>query len=377
MIKEYISQQPDDEQAYLLLAETYEAMDKDAEALEQLKIALEKSPGDPNINLTIAEHYRMRRDYDSAMPYLKAAFASTDLDVDSKIKILLGLFLISESRTEIKADAYELLDAAVMAHPNDPKVYSMYGDFCFRDKKYQKAGESFRKAIALDNSKFAVWSQLLIVESELGDFDAMIREAEQAKEIFPNEPGVMLFLGIARLQKKQPKEAAESLNEGLKLVIDNPPLEAQFYANLGDAYYRLKEYGKSDDAYESALKINPEDTYVLNNYAYYLSLRKEKLERAAEMSKKTVDMNPGNSSYLDTYGWILYTQGKFSEAEQWIGKAVKASSSPSAVILEHYGDVWYQLKDTNKALEYWRRAKEAGPASDLLDQKIRDQKLIE
>jgi Tfp pilus assembly protein PilF len=187
----------------------------------------------------------------------------------------------------------------------------------------------------------------------------------------------MLFLGIARLQKKQPKEAAESLNEGLKLVIDNPPLEAQFYANLGDAYYRLKEYGKSDDAYESALKINPEDTYVLNNYAYYLSLRKEKLERAAEMSKKTVDMNPGNSSYLDTYGWILYTQGKFSEAEQWIGKAVKASSSPSAVILEHYGDVWYQLKDTNKALEYWRRAKEAGPASDLLDQKIRDQKLIE
>ena len=377
VIKEYIEQQPEDHNGYLLLAETYEAMDRPDDELAQLKLALQKSPGDPEINLSIAEFYRMKRDYDSSMPYLRDAFSSTDLDIDSKIKILLGLFLVSENNKKLKEDAYSLLDAAIIAHPNDPKIYSMYGDFCFRDKRYEKSRDSFRKAIELDNSKFAIWSQLLIVESELGDFDAMVKEAQEARDIFPNEPSVLLFLGIAQLQKKQPADAVRSLNEGLQLVVDNPPLEAQFQANLGDAYYRTKQYGKSDDAYEAALKINPKDTYVLNNYAYYLSLRKENLSRAAEMSKQTVDMQPGNASYLDTYGWILYTQEKYTEAEQWLIKAVKATPKPGGVILEHYGDVLYKLRDENGALDYWRKAKEAGSASEFLDQKIREIKLIE
>lgn len=377
MIRDYQEQQPEEAQAYLLMAEVYEAMGKDAEELSQLMKALEKSPGDPNINLTIAEYYRMRRDFDSAMPYLKDAFSSTDLDIDTKIKILLGLFLITESKQSLKQDTYSLLDAAVVAHPNDPKIYSMYGDFSFRDKQYGRARDSFRKAIELDNGKYAVWSQLLIAESELGDFDAMVAEASSAKDLFPNEPSIFLFLGIAQLQKKQAEEAIKSLNQGLKLIIDNPPLEAQFYANLGDAYHRSREFGKSDDAYEAALKINPDDSYVLNNYAYYLSLRKENLSRAEEMSRKTVDQQPGNASYLDTYGWILYSQEKYTEAEVWLQKAVKAVNSPGAVILEHYGDVLFKLKEEGKALEYWRKAKEAGPASEFLDQKIRELKLIE
>ncbi|MEY4110047.1 MAG: hypothetical protein RLZZ46_401 [Bacteroidota bacterium] len=376
-VKQYIESWPDDYRANLILAQIYQFLGRGNEELAELKAALVKAPGNAEVNLNIAEHYRVLRNYESALPYLKEAFSSPDLDIDNKIKILLGMFLITESNTGLRGAAYELLDIAVLAHPSDPKVYSMYGDFCFRDKNYEKARDSFRKAIALDNSKYAVWSQLFIVESELGDFDSMIAEAKVAQELFPNEPTILLFMGIAQLQKKQPGEAAKNLENGLKLVVDNPALEAQFYANLGDAYHRAKLYGKSDDAYEAALKINPDDSYVLNNYAYYLSLRKENLARAAEMSKKTVDMFPQNPSYLDTYGWILYTQEKFKEAEPWLAKAVKAGSTPSAVILEHYGDVLYRLEDRNGALEYWRKAKEAGQASELLDQKIRELRLIE
>jgi Tfp pilus assembly protein PilF len=133
----------------------------------------------------------------------------------------------------------------------------------------------------------------------------------------------------------------------------------------------------SDESYEEALKINPNDTYVLNNYAYYLSLRNVKLERAEEMSKKSNELERDNASYNDTYGWILYAMGKYVDAKLWLERAVANGAGNNAVILEHLGDVEYKLNNSQMALEYWIRAKKAGTGSDQLERKINEKKLIE
>ena len=161
------------------------------------------------------------------------------------------------------------------------------------------------------------------------------------------------------------------------MIIDNKPLLGQFWANIGDAYYRTKQMNLSDEAYEEALKINPNDTYVLNNYAYYLSLRNEKLDKAEEMSKKSNEIDRDNASYNDTYGWILYALGKYEDAKLWLEKAIANGASENAVILEHLGDVQYKLKNTDIAMDYWIKAKKAGTGSDNLDRKINEKKLIE
>lgn len=180
-------------------------------------------------------------------------------------------------------------------------------------------------------------------------------------------------------KKKNFKEAIDYLEIGKDYIIDNPPLKTQFYANLGDAYNGDKQYEASDNAYEKALEVDPKNIYVLNNYSYYLSLRGAKLERAEELSALCNELEPDQFNYLDTYAWILYKQGKYIQAKEWLEKALENGGEKNAVILEHLGDTHAQLKNMTKALEFWNKAKAVtkGEVSEFLDKKIADKKLYE
>ena len=376
-INKLITTAPDDAKYYGILAELYGANNMDTEAVDTYQKALKLHPDNAFINLSFSEYYRQKRDYPKGFIYLEKAFNSEELDIDSKVKILLSYYVVSEKSEELKLQSLLLCDLLIKAHPKEAKAFSIAGDFYYRDKKLEKSKEYFSKAVELDKSKYVIWNQLLIIESELQQFTEMIKHGKEAVELFPNEPTVYLLLGIAYLQEKNPQEALIILNQGKNIIIDNKPLLGQFYANIGDAYYRTKQMDQSDEAYEEALKINPNDTYVLNNYAYYLSLRNVKLDKAEEMSKKSNEIERDNASYNDTYGWILYGLGKYEDAKLWLEKAVSNGAANNAVILEHLGDVQYKLNNSDIALDYWMKAKKAGTGSDNLERKINEKKLIE
>ena len=116
---------------------------------------------------------------------------------------------------------------------------------------------------------------------------------------------------------------------------------------------------------------------MLNNYSYYLSLRKLNLDKAEAMSKKCNELEPNNNSYQDTYGWILYQMKKYDDAKVWVGKAVDNGGRNNGTLLEHYGDILYQLGNKDEALKYWIDAKKAKGTSELIDKKIADKKLYE
>jgi Tfp pilus assembly protein PilF len=92
------------------------------------------------------------------------------------------------------------------------------------------------------------------------------------------------------------------------------------------------------------------------------------------MAKKAVSLDPESASFQDTYGWVLFMQGKYKEAGEWILKALNNKEEPSAEVMEHYGDVLYKLGDATQALQYWQKAKQKGKGSDLLEKKIADKK---
>jgi Tfp pilus assembly protein PilF len=170
---------------------------------------------------------------------------------------------------------------------------------------------------------------------------------------------------------KRHDEAVETLITGRDLVVDNKPLELQFWTSLGDAYNDAKNYTKSDQAYDKALTIEPDDAGTLNNYAYYLSLRKEQLDKAERMSRRSNELVPGQVSYIDTYAWVLFQMGRYPEARTWMEKAI-AAGARDGVILEHYGDILFELGEKEQAMKNWRAAKEAGDASELIDRKINE-----
>lgn len=215
-----------------------------------------------------------------------------------------------------------------------------------------------------------------MLDAELNQPDSLVRHSDQALEVFPNQAPLWFFNGVGYSLKHQPQRALQALEHGRRLAADSPDQQSQFDAQLGEVYNELKEYAKSDAAYDAALAADPNNYGVLNNYSYYLSLRNEKLDKAKEMSGRTIAKFPDNDTYLDTYAWVLYKQKNYAGAKASLERAARTTKDAS--ILEHYGDALWQTGDHAGALAAWQRARKgSGGTSPLLDRKIKEQKLVE
>ncbi len=376
-IEKLIKVNPYEVRNYGIIAELYEEQGKTEKAMEYYQKILEIEPGNGVVHLSLAQHYYHTGEKEKSFEALKKAFASPALDIDTKMKILLDYYDRSENDPSLLSEAYALLDILLEVHPSEAKAYSIYGDFLIRDGKEKEAREMFYKALEQDSSVYLIWNQVMLLNSQLNDLDALYRDGKKAATLFPAQPVFFYFYGVGAFSTKHYEEARDALLSGKDLVIDNKALLFEFYQLLGDTYHQLKDDEKSDSYYEKALAIDPTSVYVLNNYAYYLSVRKIKLEKAAEMSKKSNELSPGQSSFQDTYGWILFQMKKYTEAETWLRKALDSGGNSSGVILEHYGDVLFMLGKPNEAVEYWKKAKEAGDSSPQIDRKIKEKKYYE
>ena len=308
---------------------------------------------------------------------MKLGFANPNLDIDTKVNILLSFYSVNQLFSELKEQAFALAKILVEVHPNDPKAHSIYGDLLSQDNKYAEARDQFLKVIKLDSSKYVVWEEVMKLDIQLEKFDHLADVSKKAIELFPEQPVPFLFSGMASLQLKRYEEALTSFKRGLNLVVKNDELLAEFYMYLGDTYHSLKNTEASDKSYDKSLELKYDNPYVLNNYAYYLAVRNVNLNKAEVMSKKSIEMDSANSSFQDTYGWVLFRMGRFREAKTWVGKALEEKGGPSAEVLEHYGDILYRLGETEKAVEYWEKAKAKGPGSEFLQKKIAEKKIYE
>ncbi len=376
-IQKLVNAFPNEAKYYGMLAQLYQQKGLDVKAFELFTKLQEIDPKNPYVHLSLADYYRSKGDKEKSFEELKLAFQNPSLEIDNKMRVLLQFYDLGKVQPDIKDQGYELCKILVAVHPDDAKSHSIYGDFLYRDKKLSEAKTQYETCLTLDKSRYPIWLQLISINEELKDFKSVSEVSKQAIELFPSEPGAYLFNGEANLQIKRYNEAIESLLQGKDYVVDNKTLLAQFYAMLGDAYNRTRDFKRSDEFYQKSIDQQPENDNALNNWAYYLSLRNDKLERAESMSKKSLDIAPNNASYCDTYAWILYKLGKYEEAKTWLNKAMQNGGTGSAAILEHYGDVLYKLGEKEKALEYWNKAKNTGDGSEFLEKKIADKKLYE
>lgn len=376
-VKKLVEANPEEVRFLGVLAELYDKNGQSEKAIETYQRLSEIDPDNGMLHLSLSEFYRNAGDDTKAFDELALAFRSPEIPIDKKINVLLNYYAETENNQELLSQAYTLCEILVEQHPDDAKSHSIYGDYLYRDERLKEARAQFEKAAKIDKSRYVIWNQILILDSQLEDFDKMITTSEQALELFPTMPSFYLFNGVAHLQKKHYDKAIESLEAGVDLVVENFGQLAQFYASLGDAYHAVGNHEASDEAYENSLSVEENNAYVLNNYSYYLSVREEKLDKALEMSHKANELQPGEATFQDTYAWVLYKLARYEEAREWLEKALNNGGVTDGTVMEHYGDVLYKLNRKEEALEYWQQAKELGGTSDLIDQKITDQKLHE
>ena len=367
---------PDESSYKLTLAEVLISNKKENEAIPYLEAVLRDNPNNAQASVRLSEIYRRSGQTEKAMESLRSAFSNPSLNVNAKVQLLAG-YISQLPNAELEPLAMELADNLVTAHPDNVDAYAIAGDLEFKLGNKTKARDHYIKALGLDESNYNLWQNVISLELELEDYKMAAGHAEQAIEFFPNQALLYYFAGTAQLMTRDYRRATNNLEAGRKFAEADSDLSSYFNGQLGDAYNGMKEYSKSDAAYEEALKYNPENDHVLNNYSYYLSLRKENLDRALELSSKLVEKHPDNGTYLDTHAWVHYVAGNYKEAKHFLERAIQDEGSISGTIVEHYGDVLYKLGDVDQAVRQWQKASKLKEASDLIEKKIADRKLYE
>jgi len=376
-LEEALEVNPMDPVLLRMMADMYEAEGNEEKALEYYERILSFDPENGMVHLSLYEYYMKKNELDKATESILLGFQDELIPLDSKMGIMISFYESSERDSSLRQQALLLCDKLVEVYPDEAKSHSMLGDFLIREGRYEEARGAFLNAVDLDPSKSVIWTQILALDSQLEDYQALQDDSQEALELFPASPDYYLLNGIAKNQLGDHQGAIRILKSGKSLVIDNDALLSDFYSNLGDAYNSEREYSESDKAFEKALEIQPDNIYVLNNYAYYLALRGERLERAVELAEKVNRLAPGSDSFEDTYAWALYKNGDFKEAKKWIEKAMEHGGSQSGTVIEHYGDILYRNGKEKEALEQWQRAAMFEDISEFLQQKIKEGRLIE
>jgi len=371
-----IKSQPDVIRSYALLAEFASKNDFPGKAEWAYHKIIEMNPQDPYVHISLADFYRKAGKKELAFEELKQGFANPLLDVKTKINLLINYYSGNLS-DEQKSQALGLAEIIKKTQPKDTLSDTFYASMLYENKKYSEARPLLRKLVLEGTNNYPTWEQLMFCDLYLEDYPSLIRDADTSTGLFPVHPIPYLLGGIGNFQMKNYAAARKLLEKGRNFAVNNQALSEQFYSTLGDTYYELKMKEAAYKAYNEVLKLNPENTIVLNNYAYYLANDKVQLPKAALMAKKAVDADPYNQNNLDTYAWVLYQQKEYEKALTWEEKALNNGGKSSGVVVEHYGDILYRLGRKKEAMEQWKKAKKLKDHSALLNKKIKYGKIVE
>ena len=360
-------------QKYMLLMDAGEETD----ALKEISSLLKQSPENGMGNLAMAQYYEKKGEEEKVFDKMVFVFEDAGIRTDTKLNILMDYITKSKGDTKKQKETEKLIATMKRVNPKDVESYVAAGDYYLSKKETKKANENYEQALEFSTNSYPIYMQLLENEFNEKNYSKVIEYATNAIELYPTQPVLFLYKGMGYKERKDFANAVSSFKMGAGILVDDEKLEFEFYSKLGETYNDQKDYLNSDKYFEKALNVNGLEPFMLNNYSYYLSLRKDKLEKAAELSKKSNNIYPKNASFNDTYGWILFQQEKFEEAEIWLKKSIENGGNLSGTVLEHYGDVMIQLNKESEALKYWNLAKEAGDFSDKLTDKIKDKKYYE
>ncbi len=355
-------------QVYSTLGFIY--MDKNAtrQAIQILEKGL-KNTNDPLLYLDLADAYTAGKRGKQALESLRKAFESMDVNYMDKHRVMFTLLRGKSGFTLEQIQG--LANILVLKHPRIADSHVAKGDVLWRRGNLQEARSLFLTAVGINRAHVDAWRMLMNVEMALNEVDQAVDHGLEALDANPNNPMLLYFTGLAYMVKDDGENARKLMEAALdNSGEDNTYLQSLIYAGLGDLYHKLELADVSDVAYEEAIKLDSTNATAMNNYAYYLAERKDKLDLAEKLSRQSNELEPASATFQDTYAWVLFQQENYKEALKWIEKAVRGSS-PSAVLYEHYGDILFKSGNSKDALKQWERALAVSDGSDIDVEKLK------
>jgi tetratricopeptide (TPR) repeat protein len=362
----------------IILGDLYLEKGQTDNALASYKKAYAIDPANPYYVVAMANYYEAIGDKDAAETQIRSALENEKLDIETKVGVLSRYILRLDQSQKSSENAGALFETLIEQHPEETTLRLMYGRLLVMKGKTDEAKFQFQLVTEMEPENGEAWQQLLDISLKALDWKEAVRLCEKCVELFPNAPEYYFYLSIGYYQLEDYSKSLEACKNGLKVIPpENRGLISTFYGQLGDIEHQAGQEKEAYAAYEKALEYNDKNVLVLNNYAYFLSLKNEDLKKAERMSAQCIKLEPNNSTYLDTYAWIFFKGGNYTLAKFYIESAISKDETNSSELTDHYGDILYMTGDKEKAVEQWKKAKEQGKESKILDQKITEKKYIE
>jgi pentatricopeptide repeat protein len=347
------------------LARAYVRADQPDDAMRVYQELRERDPQNKEYMSELGGVHLMKGEYAKARKEFDVILSDDSADVEVKLRIGELYFSQLEKDSTLASYAQSIFERIRSQHPKDWRAYWFLGAIGAVTRNDSLSLVNFKKVTELASWNADGWVYLSSVFLEKNDFHAVVTVLESALKSLPNEPRVNTILGIAYSRLNRNQEAIRVLEKAHGL----DPKDLNTISQLALIYDGLKMYAESDSLYEDALRLDPNNHLVLNNYGYSLSERDMQLQRALAMSKKAVEQQPDNQSYLDTYGWVHFKLANYAEAEKWIKKAIEKGNA-NAVLYEHLGDVYANMNDHERAVEQWNIALKLDATNTALKEKI-------
>ena len=378
-IESLVQEYPMDMRYQVILGDVYLQNGKKQEAYDVYQKVLAAEPDNPMAIFSMASYYKQTGQEELYQQQLDTLLLNKKVTPDTKVGVMRQMIVENEQADKDSTQIIALFDRIMKQEQDDPQIPMLYAQYLLSKNMESESVPVLEQVVDLDPTNKAARMMLIGAAVKKEDYKQIIKVCEPGIEATPDALEFYYYLAVAYNQAEKPDSVISICKRALEHTTADSKKEivSDFYSILGDMYHTQKQMKEAYAAYDSALVYNPSNIGALNNYAYYLSVERRDLDKAEEMSYKTVKAEPNNATYLDTYAWILFEKGNYAEARIYIDNAMKSEGGDkSEVIVENCGDIYYMNGDVDGALTYWKKALEMGSESKTLKQKIEKKKYI-
>lgn len=353
---------------------------KKKEAVKLYRNVLKEEPTNALAKLSLLDYYRTIGDQATVDVITQELLQSPKTEKETKIALLRQVISSNQqANVSDSAEVMKLFSQALSVPQADADILMMKAAYMSLKKMPKtEINRVYEQAIDVepDNSR----ARIALIQNiwDTGDYDKVIAICRPAQEYNPEEMVFYYFQGMAQYQEHENDAALQTFRKGVSQIKadSNPDVVSDFYALMGEILHEKGRLAESFQAYDSCLQWKPDNIAAMNNYAYYLSEANKDLPKAEQLSYKTIKAEPNNSTFLDTYAWILFQQKRYEEAKIYIDQAIRSDSTLTGVVKEHAGDIYAMTGDIDKALEFWQQSLKGGNQSAVLKKKIQLKKYV-
>lgn len=379
-LKSLVDKHPNDLNYRTMLSNWLLQNGKTKEALVELKKVLKAEPDNVAAQMSLLDYYHAVKQEAKANELLTQLLKSKHTPTDTKVTLLQDVITKNiHNNNDDSVKTMRLIDD-VLAHPQDNAgILLLKAAYMTIHQWPTIAIDSiYEQALAVEPDNLSARIMLLQDLADAGNYDKIIAVSKPGIDYNPKELVYYYLLGFAQYQKHDNEEALATFRKGATQINkdSNAGLVSDLYAIMGDLLHEKNDDAAAFACYDSCLIWKADNYLCMNNYAYYLAVKGQDLERAEQMSYKTVQNDSTNSTYLDTYSWVLFQEGRYAEAKAYIDKAIANDSAYNNIAKEHAGDIYAMNGDINRAVLLWTMAAENDKNNALLQKKIKLKRYI-